>query len=116
LTLTPHSRFKRRKYDQSPHKPNPYLTGDRIEREELLDAGPWTGADDRPGRMDVRLAVLQRDSYRCQKCGAAVRPDEAEVDHKRLYTCFKRPEDADAPANLWTLCIPCHRVKTESDR
>jgi group II intron reverse transcriptase/maturase len=116
LVLTPHSRFKRLKYRESPHKLNPYLTGGRIEREELLDTAPWTGADDRPGRMDLRLAILQRDCHRCQKCGKAVRPAEAEVDHKRPYSCFKRHEDADAAANLWTLCVPCHAEKTESDR
>jgi len=116
LTLTPHSQLKRQAYRQRAHKPNPYLTGDRVEREELLDATPWTGADDRPGRMDTRRAVLQRDGYRCQNCGAAVNSDEAEVDHKRPYSCYKRAEDADAAANLWTLCIPCHRAKTESDR
>jgi 5-methylcytosine-specific restriction endonuclease McrA len=49
-------------------------------------------------------------------CGKAVEPDEAQVDHKRPYSCFKRPEDADAPENLWTLCIPCHKEKTELDR
>lgn len=116
LMLTPHSRFKWQKYCPSPHKLNPYLTGERIEREELLESAPWTGADDRPGRMDLRLAVLQRDCNRCQKCGKLVRPDEAQVDHKRPYSCFKRCEDADAAANLWTLCIPCHKEKTESDR
>lgn len=116
LMLTPHSRFKWQKYCPSPHKLNPYLTGERIEREELLNTAPWTGADDRPGRMDLRLAVLQRDSHRCQKCGKLVRPDEAQVDHKRPYSCFKRREDADAAANLRTLCIPCHKEKTELDR
>lgn len=116
LMLTPHSRFKWQKYCPSPHKLNPYLTGERIEREELLDTAPWTGADDRPGRMDLRLAVLQRDSHRCQRCAKLVRPDEAQVDHKRPYSCFKRAEDADAAANLWTLCILCHKEKTESDQ
>ena len=116
LILTPHTQFRQLRYCHSPHKPNPYLNGDRIEREELLATDPWTGADDRPGRMDIRLAILQRDCFRCQICGKAVHPDEAHVDHKRPYICFKRPEDADAPENLWTLCIPCHRVKTESDR
>jgi group II intron reverse transcriptase/maturase len=116
LVLTPHSRFKRLKYRLRPHKPNPYLTGDEVEREELLDPNPWTGADDRPGRLDLRLTILERDRYRCQVCGRAVASDEAQVDHKRPYASFKRQEDADAPDNLWTLCIPCHRVKTESDR
>jgi RNA-directed DNA polymerase len=116
LTLIPHSQFKRRQYTKSPHKPNPYLTGGRIEREELLDPTPWTGADARPGRLDTRLAILGRDEYRCQNCGRQVEPDEAQVDHKQPYASFKRPEDADAPENLWTLCIPCHRRKSESDR
>jgi group II intron reverse transcriptase/maturase len=116
LSLTLHSRFKRIKYAKKPHKPNPYLTGEAVEREELLDDAPWIGSEDRPGRTDYRRTTLRRDHYRCQMCGRLATPEEAEVDHKRPYARFKRHEDADRPENLWTLCPPCHQVKGESDR
>lgn len=116
LVLTPHSRFKRRKYNRKPHKPNPYLTGTPVEREEPLDPTPWIGNEDRPGRMDARRATLERDEFRCQFCDEPVRPNEAEVDHVRPYSCFTRPESANRPDNLRTLCVSCHRLRTESDR
>lgn len=116
LSLTLHNRFKRQRYAKKPHKPNPYLSGEKIEREELLDDIPWIGSEVRPGHADYRRATLERDQYRCQMCGKQVEAAEAQVDHKRRYSCFKRHENANCPENLWTLCSECHRIKTESDR
>ena len=87
-----------------------------IEREGRLDDSPWLGTEERPGMMDLRPAVLERDGYRCVLCGAAVTDGTAQVDHLRPVCSFKRPVDANRLENLRALCGPCHARKTELDR
>jgi RNA-directed DNA polymerase len=116
LKLAKHTSFKARRHHHSPSKPNPYTTQERIKREELLDTDPWLGTEDRPGMMDLRPIVLERDGLKCRICKEAVESDTAQVDHIRPVSCFKRPVDANRLANLWTLCIRCHEEKTENDR
>ena len=69
----------------------------------------------RPSRRHwskVRLLVLDRDSWRCQKCGKA--GGRLEIDH------IKPLEDGGAVyglPNLQTLCrFPCHFDKTRRER
>ena len=50
----------------------------------------------------VRWAVLQRDRFRCQKCGKAGR---LEVHHLQALEDGGAPFD---PANLQALCRGCH--------
>jgi RNA-directed DNA polymerase len=117
VQLTRHSSFKGRRYHASPSKPNPYTTQEVIiEREGRLDDNPWLGTEARPGMMDLRPVVLERDAYRCVLCGAAVTDGTAQVDHLRPVRSFKRPVDANRLENLRTLCAPCHARKTEFDR
>jgi RNA-directed DNA polymerase len=116
LKLAKHTSFKARRYHHSPSKPNPYTTQERIEREELLDTDPWLGTEDRPGMMGLRPIVLERDGLKCRICKEAVESATAQVDHIRPVSCFKRPVDANRLGNLWTLCIRCHKEKTELDR
>ena len=97
-------------------KPNPYTMQEEIQREEFPEDTHWTGWETRPGMADLRPAVLARDDLRCQKCGEKILPEQAHVDHKRPVRRFKKPVDANRMDNLQTLCIPCHRIKTEQDR
>src|SRR5262249_3802091 len=115
-TLVRHTSFKTRRYQLSPRKPNPYTTQAVIEREELLDDNPWLGHEPRPGMMDLRPLVLERDGYICRLCKKPVTSATANVDHIRPLRYIKRPVDANTLRNLWTLCIPCHQKKTEYDR
>ena len=68
---------------------------------------------ERPSRRQwgkVRLQVLDRDSWRCQKCGKAAL---LEIDH------VKPLEDGGALydlANLQTLCVGCHQAKSRVER
>ena len=57
----------------------------------------------------VRRAVLERDGYRCVKCGKAGR---LEVDHIQPLHKGGAPWD---PANLQSLCRDCHIGKTRSE-
>ena len=57
----------------------------------------------------VRQRVLNRDKYRCQRCGRAGR---LEVDHVRPLRRGGSPYD---PANLQALCRSCHILKTSGE-
>jgi hypothetical protein len=116
LRLIGHNSFTARRYHESPSKPNPYTTQETIQREELLDDNPWLGTEVRPGMMDLRPLVLKRDNWTCRICKETVTNDTAQVDHIRQVSRFKRPVDANRLENLWTLCIRCHKEKSETDR
>jgi RNA-directed DNA polymerase len=117
LVLSRPTEFPTLQYKQRFLKPNPYLTQDReLKREELPNESYWTGHEARPGMADLRPLIMRRDEYACQLCGAKVIDSTAEIDHIRPVRRFKRPIDANTPDNLWTVCITCHKAKTEYDR
>lgn len=116
VRLLRHTSFKGKRYLGSFLKPNPYTTQSEIEREELLDIAPWLGNERRPGMLDLRPIVMERDGYKCRMCGEPVTNATAQVDHIRAVRFFKRPVDANRLDNLWTLCKECHDEKTEYDR
>jgi 5-methylcytosine-specific restriction endonuclease McrA len=67
----------------------------------------------------LRLKALQRDHFRCVKCGESVsRPGQSRVDH--LLSRKTHPHMALVLANLRTLCARCdnqaHREKGRLDR
>ena len=115
-TLTRHTKFHTQRYGKLYLKPNPYTTQERIDREELLDDNPWPGFEDRPGWADLRQQAGERDNWTCRVCKAVRTPATCQVDHIIQYSRYKRPVDANRLENLWTLCIPCHRRKTEFER
>lgn len=58
----------------------------------------------------LRFAILKRDGYRCQLCGATASAGvRLEVDH-RVAVNRGGPTTAE---NLWTLCFACNRGKRE---
>jgi len=114
--LLRHDSFKALRYNVSPFKPNPYTTQEAIEREELLDTAPWLGTERRPGTKDLRPIIFKRDEGKCRLCHKPVTLATSQMDHIRPVRCFKRPINANALSNLWTLCIDCHKEKTEMDR
>jgi len=114
--LTKHTAFSTQQYKERFLKPNPYTTQESIAREELPDESPWPGFEDRPGWGDIALKVKERDNWTCRLCKKGVTPETGEADHIRPYSSFKRPVDANRLDNLWTLCIDCHKMKTELDR
>ena len=66
----------------------------------------------------IRVAVLRRDGFICQICGAMLRSGRADksgtvlrpavVDHIAPYDWADVPHDAaTAPGNLWSVCSDC---------
>jgi group II intron reverse transcriptase/maturase len=108
--------FKTQIYKKRFIKPNPYIYQEKLEREELPIESTWTGFEPRPGMADLRIQILERDEYTCQRCGDPVTANTTHVDHRRPVRRFKKPADANRPENLWALCIKCHKEKTEIDR
>lgn len=109
--------IKTKRYRKSARKPNPYTEQEvRIRRERLLQESHWTGWEPRAGMNDLRPQVMERDGHVCQMCEKAVRRHTAHIDHIKPVRRFKRPVEANRMENLWTLCIACHKEKTETDR
>jgi 5-methylcytosine-specific restriction endonuclease McrA len=57
---------------------------------------------DRDAYRDLHKAVLERDGWRCQICGART---GLEVHHIR----FRSRQGSDDEQNLITVCSRCHR-------
>lgn len=60
--------------------------------------------------QSLRAAILERDGYRCKKCGARGR---LEVDHVKPVRTH--PALAFDPQNLQALCPSCHTQKTRQE-
>jgi len=114
--LKRHSEFPTLQYKERFLKPNPYTTEEKIGREELPDDNPWPGFEDRPGWADIRLKALERDNWTCRLCKTVCTPETCQVDHIIRYSHYKKPVDANFLGNLWTLCITCHKRKTEYEQ
>jgi 5-methylcytosine-specific restriction endonuclease McrA len=59
----------------------------------------------------IRLAVLKRDNFTCQKCGK--KGGYLEVHHLKSWNAY--PQLRFVMSNLITLCLPCHQ-QTDSYR
>jgi len=66
----------------------------------------------RPGCMDFKAFVLFRDGNRCRKCGTRVTHETSQADHIKPVSSFASYEQATTLANLQTLCLECHKLKT----
>lgn len=62
-----------------------------------------------PAKM--RIAVLTRDNYTCQNCFNPYPEYHLENDH--IVPLHLGGEDSIT--NCQTLCIPCHRIKSERE-
>lgn len=69
----------------------------------------------------VRKVVIERDKGLCQMClkEGRVTPGR-DVDHKIPKAETKRlgwtRAQQDHPSQLWLLCVPCHKQKTEEEQ
>lgn len=96
-----HQARRNRHYDRTV-RANTKTEGEQsISRSKFYRSKQWD---------NVRYNVTQRDGNECQICGA-MKP-RMYVDHViplRLCT----PTQRISPANLWTLCGRCHKLKTD---
>jgi 5-methylcytosine-specific restriction endonuclease McrA len=60
--------------------------------------------------QQVRLQVLERDKYECQRCGLNF--PIFDVHHFKRVTYYSDPQDLN---NLMTLCRKCHKI-VEGDK
>lgn len=58
----------------------------------------------------LRMAILERDGFRCRACGCGGR---LEVDH--VQPVRTHPELSYEPRNLQALCPACHTKKTRTE-
>lgn len=72
------------------------------------EAGWGAGRGGRPWRRK-RAAILLRDEYTCQACGLVTL--QLEVDH----IVNRARGGLDDEANLQSLCVPCHKLKTVAE-
>ena len=96
---------------------NPYSSPNpALERANEFGTAPqWLGNETRPGIEDLRFAVHRRDNWFCRNCGCKVSEATAKLDHVRGVQTFTRPEDANVENNLQTLCVLCHKHKTQTE-
>jgi hypothetical protein len=59
---------------------------------------------------EVRRKVLERDSYRCQKCGVTALElgQNPDVHHVKPVRTYDEPQNAHVVDNLIALCKSCH--------
>lgn len=58
----------------------------------------------------IRVAIRQRDQYRCQVCGLPESGKAHHVHHKAPLRSFASLEEANRFENLITLCPNCHQL------
>lgn len=74
----------------------------RIQRQPTALPGHW---------KTYRVKVIERDAFRCRKCGKPGTPSTLEVDH--IKPRFKG--GCNEMWNLQTLCHDCHSRKTANE-
>ncbi|WP_231420888.1 HNH endonuclease [Sphingomonas sp. Leaf205] len=84
-----------------------YLPGDRQAFDRDRDQQGWRKWYKTARWQKLRMSVLVRDLFTCQKCG------RIEGDTSQLVADHKRPHRGVEALfwdilNLWTLCKPCH--------
>lgn len=66
-----------------------------------------------PHWQSIKRAVLKRDNYECQECGA---DGDLHVHHKTPFRMFDDADEANDESNLISLCPPCHRKADASHK
>lgn len=62
----------------------------------------------------ISAAARKRDNFICQHCGLAETETAHHVHHLVPFRKFASAEEANAPANLVTLCPRCHRLAEQN--
>ncbi len=79
---------------------------------DLRNSGNWLNDpnDYGPSWTQIRLAVRQRDQFRCRNCGVQEGKQSHHVHHKIPFRGFLDLNEANQMDNLITLCPTCHQI------
>lgn len=95
--------------------PEPYTPGTAAYPDDLdWEADFRMYENQRPGSMDFKVLALQRDGFRCRKCGTAVTWENSQADHIQPVSSFANFAQAHFLDNVQILCLTCHREKTRA--
>jgi hypothetical protein len=91
----------------SPRSRLTYLPGDRQAFDRKRDEQAWRRWYKTARWQKLRMDVLIRDLFTCQRCG------HIEADTSQLVADHRKPHRGVEALfwdilNLWTLCKPCH--------
>jgi 5-methylcytosine-specific restriction enzyme A len=74
---------------------------------------PWNTDTGRTVPPALRRACFRRDNWCCVKCGYHGRPHTGELHCDHIMPVAEG--GTDILANLSTLCVPCHKQKTQAE-
>ncbi len=80
--------------------------------KRIKDSGLWRNQTNDYGNSwnTIKQAIRARDLFRCRHCGVAESDKPHDVHHVIPFRKFDKPEMANHPENLVTLCGRCHRL------
>ena len=86
--------------------------------QRYLEDDEWEAAfvlseRSRPGCGDLKWKALVRDGFYCRGCAVTVTSKTSQADHIIPVNRFANLEMANDLDNIQTLCLRCHRLKTE---
>jgi 5-methylcytosine-specific restriction endonuclease McrA len=95
--------------------PEPYQPR---RNQRYLEDDEWEAAfvlseRSRPGCGDLKWKALVRDGFYCRGCAVTVTSKTSQADHIIPVNRFANLEMANDLDNIQTLCLRCHRLKTE---
>jgi 5-methylcytosine-specific restriction protein A len=92
---------------------SPLRHGSAYHEPTLLELLPSAGEARRSRRAPIsvgtRTRILERDDFRCRRCGTGPREERLVVDHVVPVARGGTSDDA----NLQTLCEPCNQGKAD---
>jgi len=106
-------RFSEKSFKLDYRRPEPYQPGtEDHETDDEMEVN-FTSFNERSrhGSMDMKWQTLQRDQYRCRRCGKPVTVQSSNMDHLVPVKRFASFAQANADDNLRTLCLDCHQEK-----
>jgi RNA-directed DNA polymerase len=95
--------------------PEPYQPGwsQRYMEDDEWEAAFVLSERSRPGCGDLKWKALVRDGFHCRGCAVTVTSKTSQADHIVPVNRFASLEMANDLDNIQTLCLRCHRLKTE---
>jgi len=97
--------------------PEPYQPG---RQQPYPEDDEWEAAfvfreHRRPGCGDLKWKALIRDGFHCRGCAVTVTSKTSHADHIQPVNSFANLDMANSLDNIQTLCLRCHKLKTERE-